>query len=94
LSADEARPFEGQHHLVNRRWADAEVFLHVGFGRRAAVQARVEGINARYWPCLGVKVFAGRLTLPSDSAVGPRCNVFDVLIRRRKGERTATGIRW
>jgi len=31
---DEARPFERQHHLVNRWWADAEVFLHVGFGRR------------------------------------------------------------
>jgi transposase len=27
---------------VNRRWADAKVFLHVGFGRRPAVQARVE----------------------------------------------------
>jgi hypothetical protein len=24
--------------LVNRWWADAEVFLHVGFGRRTAVQ--------------------------------------------------------
>jgi transposase len=31
---------------MNRRRADAEVFLHVGFGRRPAVQARVE-VNKR-----------------------------------------------
>ena len=41
LSSDEACSFERQHHLVNRRWADAEILLHVGFGRRPAVQARV-----------------------------------------------------
>jgi hypothetical protein len=42
LPCDEARPFEGQYHLVNRGWAHAEILLHVGFGRRPAVQARVE----------------------------------------------------
>ena len=26
---------------MNRRWADSEVLLHVGFGRRPAVQVRV-----------------------------------------------------
>jgi hypothetical protein len=30
----EAVAFEGQDHLMNRRWSDAEVSLHVGFGRR------------------------------------------------------------
>jgi transposase len=28
--------------LVNRRWADAKIFLHVGFGWRPAVQTRVK----------------------------------------------------
>jgi transposase len=42
LRSDEACPFEGQHHLVNRWRADAEMFLHVGFGWRAPVQTRVQ----------------------------------------------------
>jgi Winged helix-turn helix len=42
LPSDEACSFERQHHLVNRRRADAKILLHVGFGRRPAVQARVE----------------------------------------------------
>jgi hypothetical protein len=42
LPSDEARPFQRQHHLVNRWRADAKIFLHVGFGWRAAVEARVE----------------------------------------------------
>ena len=29
-------------NTLNRRWADAKILLHVGFGRRPAVQARVE----------------------------------------------------
>jgi hypothetical protein len=41
LPPDEACAFEGQHHLVDRRWADAEMALHVGFGRRPAVQALI-----------------------------------------------------
>jgi transposase len=46
LSSDEPCPFQRQHHLVNGGRAHAEVFLHVGFGRRPAVQARVE-VNKR-----------------------------------------------
>ena len=42
LASDETRAFKRQHHLVNRRRADAEVFPHIGFGRGTAVQARVE----------------------------------------------------
>jgi len=37
LSPDKACAFEGDHHLVDRRWGDAEVVLDVGFGRRPAV---------------------------------------------------------
>jgi transposase len=41
LSPDEPCAFERKHHLVDRRRADSEILLHVGFGRRPAVQARV-----------------------------------------------------
>jgi transposase len=46
LPSDEPRPFERYHHLVNRRRADAKILLHVGFGRRAAVQTRI-GVDKR-----------------------------------------------
>ena len=46
MPSDEPAPLQHQHHLVNRRRADAKIFLHVGFGRRPAVQARVE-VNKR-----------------------------------------------
>src|SRR5580700_5896530 len=46
LPSDEPGSFERQHHLVNRRRADAKILLHVGFGRRPAVQPRVE-VNKR-----------------------------------------------
>src|SRR3546814_12654959 len=39
LAADQACAFEGQHHLVRRGRADAEVALHVCLGRRSAVDA-------------------------------------------------------
>ena len=42
LPCDEAGSFQRQHHLVNGRRADAEIFLDVGFGRGSAVQARIE----------------------------------------------------
>ena len=42
LPSDEACPFERHHHLVDGRRADAEILLHVGFGWRPAMQARVE----------------------------------------------------
>ena len=41
LTANEALAFEGENHLVNRGWADAEMMLHVGFGRRAPEHVRV-----------------------------------------------------
>jgi len=59
LSADEAGPFEREHHLVNRGWADAEVFLHVGFGRRPAVQAHVEMDKRQILALFGRKAFGG-----------------------------------
>jgi len=46
LPSDEPGSFERQHHLVNRRRADAKILLHIGFGRRPAVQPRVE-VNKR-----------------------------------------------
>ena len=48
--------------LVNRRRADAKILLHVGFGRRPAVQPRVEVNKRQILALLGVKVFAERLT--------------------------------
>ena len=33
--------FEGEDHLVDGRWADAEMTLHVGFSGRASEHARV-----------------------------------------------------
>ena len=42
LPSDESCAFEREHHLVNRRWADAKIFLHVRFGGRPAVQACVQ----------------------------------------------------
>src|ERR1700752_4620038 len=44
---------------MNRRRADAKVLLHVDFGGRRGVW---RWLNAIYWPCLVVKVFAERLT--------------------------------
>jgi len=41
LPSDEACSFERQHHLVNRRRADAKILLHVGFRWGPAVQAHV-----------------------------------------------------
>ena len=32
---------QGEDHLMNRGWADAEVTLHVGLGRRLSEHARV-----------------------------------------------------
>ena len=57
LPSDEAGSFERQHHLVNRRWADAKILLHVGFGRRAAVQARVEVDKGQILALLGREGF-------------------------------------
>jgi hypothetical protein len=52
-------PFEGHYHLVNGRRADAKVLLHVGFGRRPAVQARVEVDEGQILALLGREGFCG-----------------------------------
>ena len=41
LTSNKAGAFEGENHLVNRRWADAEMTLYVGFGRSAPEHVRV-----------------------------------------------------
>jgi transposase len=41
LAADEACPFEGEDHLVDGGRGDAEMMLHLAFGGRAAMDARV-----------------------------------------------------
>jgi hypothetical protein len=43
LPSDEAGAFEREHHLVNRRRADAKVFLHVGFRRGSAMMRKPSG---------------------------------------------------
>ena len=58
----EARPFARQHHLVNRWWPDAEVFLRFGFGRRTAVQAFVRVEIGQVLALLGREVFSKRHT--------------------------------
>ena len=57
LPSDESCSFERQHHLVNRRRADAKILLHVGFGRRPAVQARVEVDKRQILALLGREGF-------------------------------------
>ena len=44
LAPNEAVAFEGDNHLMNGGWADTEMTLQVGFGRRAPehVQVRVD----------------------------------------------------
>jgi transposase len=54
---DEPCPFERAHHLVNRRWADAKIFLHVGFSGRPAVQARVQVDKRQILALLGCESF-------------------------------------
>ncbi len=59
LSSDEPCSFERQHHLVNRRWGDAKILLHVGFGRRPAVQAGIEVDKGQLLALLGREAFCG-----------------------------------
>ena len=42
---------------MDRRWADAEILLHVGFGRWAAVQARIEVDKRQVLALLGRETF-------------------------------------
>jgi transposase len=57
LSSDESCLFEREHHLVNRWRADAKISLHVGFGWRSAVQARVKVDKRQILALLGREVF-------------------------------------
>jgi hypothetical protein len=41
LTPDKAGAFEGEDHLVDGWRGDAEVPLHIGFGRRAAKDATI-----------------------------------------------------
>jgi transposase len=45
---------------VNRRRADAEIFLHVGFGRGSPVQARIEVDKGQILPLFGREGFCQR----------------------------------
>ena len=40
-AADQSCAFERENHLVDGRRGDAEVPLHIGFGRRAPMQPRI-----------------------------------------------------
>ena len=42
LSADETVAFEAENHLMDRRRGDAEVALHIGFGRGLAEDAGID----------------------------------------------------
>lgn len=41
LASYQAVSFEGEDHLVHRRWADLEVALHVGFSWGAPEHVRI-----------------------------------------------------
>jgi hypothetical protein len=52
LTSDEAVPFEGDDHLVDRRRADAEMALNVGFGGRLCEHVRVGMDESEVMPLL------------------------------------------
>ena len=41
LASDQAGFLEGDDHLMDGGWADAEVALHIGFGGRSSEDARI-----------------------------------------------------
>ncbi len=53
LSTNEALAFEREHPLVDRRRADLEVSLHVGFGGRAAEHAGIRVDEGQILALLG-----------------------------------------
>lgn len=57
LPSDEADAFPRQHHLVNRRRADAEIFLHVGLDRGPAMQPGIEVDKSQILPLRGREEF-------------------------------------
>ena len=44
LAADQAISFERHDHLMDRGWADAEMALHIGLGRRASEHGLLPGV--------------------------------------------------
>jgi len=64
LSADEAIAFEPENHLMDRRWGDAEMPLHVGFGRSLAEHALVDEDEGQV-----VTLLFGE-AMPADAARG------------------------
>jgi hypothetical protein len=42
LSSDEALAFEADDHLMDRRWTDAEMTLHVCFSRSLVEHVRID----------------------------------------------------
>jgi hypothetical protein len=61
LSSNHPRSFEGEHHLVNRRRADAEVSLQVSFGGRPPKHMCVSVDESQILPLLGRKAWRSRL---------------------------------
>jgi transposase len=59
LAANEACAFEGQDHLVNRRRSYAKVALHLPFGGRAAMHARIGIDEGQVLALLGREGFCG-----------------------------------
>lgn len=41
LSSDQSNALQGEHHVMDGRWADAEMPLQVGFGGRATEDAGI-----------------------------------------------------
>ena len=41
-SADESVAFEAENHLMDRRWGDAKMALHVGLGRSLTEHALID----------------------------------------------------
>ena len=56
MAADEARPFEGEDHLVDRGWGGAEVTLHLVFRGRSPMDAGVGVDEGQILALLGVKL--------------------------------------
>jgi hypothetical protein len=59
----EPRPFGREYNAVNWRRADPEILRQVG---RRCRRVQV-WMNARYWPRVGVKLFAGAIRRTSGS---------------------------
>ena len=52
LAANETVPFEGDDHLVDRRWADTEMALDVGFSGRLSEHVGIGMYESEVVPLL------------------------------------------